>query len=79
MQTFELLKMEKETHPAQIAADAAAEAHLNALLGPHRGKLGVCTRKKNEIKSLMDDKDIGNVIDQAESFKCALILRIHMI
>lgn len=56
--------------PTQTAADT--EAHLNALLRTCRGKLGVCTRKKKEIKSVMDDKDTENVNERVESFKCAL-------
>ena len=35
------------------AAAAAAEDRLKSLCATRRGKLGVCTRKQNEIKTLL--------------------------
>ena len=50
-----------------------AEEHLNSLYAARRGKLGVCTRKMNEIKALLvDGGNIETVDESLEAFHAVL-------
>ena len=49
----------------EMLADAGPEERFKALSASHKGKLGACTRKMNEIKALMETE--GNVEKVNES------------
>ena len=65
--------IESRTDPSEAAA--AEEDRLKSLCATRRGKLGVCTRKQNEIKALLvPGGNIENVNGDVIVFKSCQIL-----
>lgn len=58
----------------EIQTAAEAEKLLNSRIATRRGKLGVCTRKMNEIKALLVG---GGSIEQVDDCMASLLFFIH--
>ena len=72
MNKVTMADIESRTDPSEAAA---AEDRLKSLCATRRGKLGVCTRKQNEIKALLvPGGNIENVNDDVVVFESCQIL-----
>lgn len=58
----------------EIQTAAAAEKLLNSRIATRRGKLGVCTRKMNEIKALLTE---GGIVEEVDDCMSSLLFYIH--